>query len=137
MYVNLCCAGSTIHTLNKEDFIELGNKTNGYSGSDISNVVRDAIMQPIRTLQGAQFFKPVMVTDANTGESVEKWEPCSPGDAQAVEKTLADIGPGTLAVPPITRYDFDKALVSVKPSVSFKDIEEHIKFTTEFGQEGN
>uniref|UniRef100_A0A7S2ZG99 AAA+ ATPase domain-containing protein n=2 Tax=Rhodosorus marinus TaxID=101924 RepID=A0A7S2ZG99_9RHOD len=129
--------GPTLHSLTSEDFIELGKKSDGYSGSDINNVVRDAIMQPVRTLQNAQFFTAEMVTDEKTGEQVEKWKPCSPGEPNAVQKTLHDIPSGRLVVPGITRYDFDKALMSVRPSVSDEDIGMHIKFTEDFGQEGN
>mmetsp|Transcript_18296 Transcript_18296/g.73340 ORF Transcript_18296/g.73340 Transcript_18296/m.73340 type:complete len:95 (+) Transcript_18296:315-599(+) len=94
-------------------------------------------MQPVRTLQNAQFFTAEMVTDEKTGEQVEKWKPCSPGEPNAVQKTLHDIPSGRLVVPGITRYDFDKALMSVRPSVSDEDIGMHIKFTEDFGQEGN
>uniref|UniRef100_A0A6T6LZ62 AAA+ ATPase domain-containing protein n=1 Tax=Rhodosorus marinus TaxID=101924 RepID=A0A6T6LZ62_9RHOD len=129
--------GPTLHSLTSQDFIELGKKSDGYSGSDINNVVRDAIMQPVRTLQNAQFFTAEMVTDEKTGEQVEKWKPCSPGEPNAVQKTLHDVPSGRLVVPGITRFDFDKALMSVRPSVSDEDIALHIKFTEDFGQEGN
>lgn len=126
-----------MNSLTPEDFRALGVQTEGYSGSDLSTVVRDAIMQPVRTLQSACFFKRITVVDEKTGEMIEKWQPCSPGDPEAVNMTLMDIGPGKLAVPPISRFDFDKALMSVKPSVSVDDIKQHINFTSEFGQEGN
>ena len=37
--------GNTPTTLSEEDYRELGRRTEGYSGSDISIVVRDALMQ--------------------------------------------------------------------------------------------
>ncbi len=51
--------GSTPNSLNEDDFITLGKKTDGYSGADISIVVRDALMQPIRKVQSASHFKKV------------------------------------------------------------------------------
>lgn len=51
--------GSTPNSLDEADFITLGEKTNGYSGADISIVVRDALMQPIRKVQSATHFKKV------------------------------------------------------------------------------
>ncbi|KAK0436607.1 AAA-domain-containing protein [Armillaria borealis] len=53
----------------------------GYSGSDISVVVRDALMQPVRKVIGATHFKRVET----------KWTPCSPGDPDAVEKTWSEL----------------------------------------------
>lgn len=40
----------TPHTLTKEEFEDLGLKTEGYSGSDISVLVRDAVYEPLRKL---------------------------------------------------------------------------------------
>ena len=40
------------------NFVELGNKTAGFSGSDINVVVREALMQPVRSCQSAKFFQP-------------------------------------------------------------------------------
>jgi len=37
-------------TMTEEDFIELGVRSEGYSGRDISNVCREVIMLPIREL---------------------------------------------------------------------------------------
>lgn len=48
--------GNTPNTLRPEDFLELGRLTEGYSGSDISIIVKDALMEPIRVCQTAQFF---------------------------------------------------------------------------------
>lgn len=129
--------GKTPSTLTPEDFRMLGEMAEGYSGSDISVLVRDAIMQPVRKLQGAQSFKRVSVVDPETGAAVAKWTPCSPGDHEAVAKTLMDVSPADLHVPEVTRQDFEKALAHSKPSVSEKDISDHVKFTQEFGQEGN
>eukprot|EP00184_Porphyridium_aerugineum_P007955 CAMPEP_0184691582 /NCGR_PEP_ID=MMETSP0313-20130426/393_1 /TAXON_ID=2792 /ORGANISM="Porphyridium aerugineum, Strain SAG 1380-2" /LENGTH=473 /DNA_ID=CAMNT_0027149327 /DNA_START=634 /DNA_END=2055 /DNA_ORIENTATION=+ len=129
--------GSTPHNLTQEDFRLLGQKAEGYSGSDISVLVRDAIMQPVRTLQNAQTFKQVMITE--NGQQIKKWTPCSPGDddPNAKPMTLMQVKPDELHVPVVTRFDFEKALASSKPSVSQKDIEDHIKFTNEFGTDGS
>lgn len=47
------------HTLTEEDFTFLANKTDGYSGSDLSTLVNDALMRPIKQLQSATYFKRV------------------------------------------------------------------------------
>ena len=37
----------------------LGEKSEGYSGADVSVVVRDALMQPVRKVQNATHFRKV------------------------------------------------------------------------------
>lgn len=51
--------GATPTSLNDSDFVTLGKKTDGYSGADISVIVRDALMQPVRKVQSATHFKRV------------------------------------------------------------------------------
>jgi vacuolar protein-sorting-associated protein 4 len=51
--------GNTPHSLQHPDFIQLGRMTDGYSGADISIVVRDALMEPVRMVQQATHFKRV------------------------------------------------------------------------------
>ena len=51
--------GDTPCTLTTKDYRLLAEKTEGFSGSDIAVVVRDALMQPIRKVQCATHFKPV------------------------------------------------------------------------------
>lgn len=51
--------GSTPNSLTEADFLTLGKKTDGYSGADISIIVRDALMQPVRKVQSATHFKRV------------------------------------------------------------------------------
>lgn len=50
---------TTPNNLSEADFRELGKKTDGYSGADISIIVRDALMQPVRKVQSATHFKRV------------------------------------------------------------------------------
>lgn len=51
--------GSTPCQLKAEDFRELGRLSEGYSGSDISIAVQDALMQPVRKIQTATHYKKV------------------------------------------------------------------------------
>jgi len=53
--------GDTHTSLTESDFKELAVKTEGYSGHDISMVVRDALMQPVRKVQDATHFKRVFI----------------------------------------------------------------------------
>ena len=51
--------GSTPHSLKDVDFQSLGDSTEGFSGSDISVLVKDVLMQPIRFLREATHFRQV------------------------------------------------------------------------------
>lgn len=120
--------GSTACELKPKDYRTLADKTEGYSGSDISIVVRDALMQPVRKVISATHFK--LVVD----EGKEKWTPCSPGDEDATEKTWSDIESDELMEPPLRIGDFLKSLDSVRPTVTMSDIERHNEWTKESGK---
>lgn len=51
--------GTTPCTLTQAEYRALADKTDGYSGSDIAVVVRDALMQPVRKVLSATHFKEV------------------------------------------------------------------------------
>ncbi|QQP39520.1 Vacuolar sorting protein 4, partial [Caligus rogercresseyi] len=51
--------GNTRSELNEKDYRDLGARTEGYSGADISIVVREALMQPVRKVQTATHFRKV------------------------------------------------------------------------------
>jgi len=124
----------TPHSLSSEDFKQLGQQLEGFSGSDCAVLVKDVLFQPVRKTQGATHFKWVNVS----GE--QKIEACSPGDPDAFESSLqqlADDGLGDkVHTPLITRRDFDFAADRARPTVSQKDLEIHHQFTSEFGEEG-
>jgi len=44
------------------DFKRLATLSEGYSGSDISIAVQDALMQPVRKIQTATHYKKVLLT---------------------------------------------------------------------------
>ena len=54
--------GQTPNQITEEEYRYLGQNTEGYSGADISLVVRDAIMQPVRRVQNATHFKQVSLS---------------------------------------------------------------------------
>lgn len=122
--------GDTPCQLAPEDYRTLADKTEGFSGSDISVVVRDALMQPVRKVLSATHFKQVEV-DGKT-----KWTPCSPGDPDAQEKSWTDIEGDELQEPPLKVVDFLKSLESTRPTVTAEDIRKHDQWTQESGNEG-
>ncbi|KAJ2329717.1 Vacuolar protein sorting-associated protein 4, partial [Coemansia sp. RSA 2702] len=121
------------------DYRTLAARTEGYSGSDIAVIVRDALMQPIRRVQAATHFKRVRRPADRLepeGAQREYWTPCSPGDAEAVEKAWMDVESDELWEPELTASDFLKAVASSRPTVNSEDLTRQIEFTNDFGQEG-
>lgn len=93
-------------------------------------------MQPVRKVLSATHFKPVVVTDPETGASVTKLTPCSPGDKEAIEKSWTDVASEELLEPPLRMPDFLKSVASVRPSVVDEDIRKHVEWTNESGADG-
>uniref|UniRef100_A0A1A7WS09 vesicle-fusing ATPase n=2 Tax=Iconisemion striatum TaxID=60296 RepID=A0A1A7WS09_9TELE len=131
--------GSTPNSLTEEDFITLGRKTDGYSGADISIIVRDALMQPVRRVQSATHFKKVrgLPPFSDSGDMVDDLlTPCSPGDPNAVEMTWVDVPGDKLLEPVVSMADMLQSQSNTKPTVNEQDLEKLKKFTEDFGQEG-
>jgi vacuolar protein-sorting-associated protein 4 len=124
--------GDTPNELTQKDFRILADKTDGYSGSDISIIVRDALMQPVRKVISATHFKHVQ-DPASNEEALTKWTPCSPGDPDAEEKSWSDIESDELLEPALKLPDFLKSLGSTRPTVTEKDIQRHEEWTKDSG----
>ncbi|KAK4223208.1 putative vacuolar protein sorting-associated protein [Podospora fimiseda] len=122
--------GDTKTALKQEDFRELALASEGYSGSDISIVVQDALMQPVRKIQQATHFKKVMV------DGKQRVTPCSPGDPEAIEMTWESVASEELLEPSVEKKDFLKAIKSSRPTVSEVDLKRNEEWTKEFGSEG-
>ncbi|XP_041040526.1 vacuolar protein sorting-associated protein 4B [Carcharodon carcharias] len=130
--------GTTQNSLTDEDYRILAKKTEGYSGADISIIVRDALMQPVRKVQSATHFKTVR-GPSNADPSVivdDLLTPCSPGDPNALEMTWIDVPGDKLLEPVVSMPDMMQSLASIKPTVNDEDLEKLKKFTEDFGQEG-
>ncbi|KAI3290498.1 hypothetical protein DTO002I6_6421 [Penicillium roqueforti] len=130
MKMFMLAVGSTPCQMTQTDYRQLADLSEGYSGSDISICVQDALMQPIRKIQGATHYKKVL------DEGVEKVTPCSPGDEGAVEMSWLDIDADKLLEPPLALKDFVKAVKNSRPTVSGEDLTRNAEWTQEFGSEG-
>ncbi|XP_068581597.1 vacuolar protein sorting-associated protein 4B-like [Cebidichthys violaceus] len=130
--------GSTPNSLTEADFVALGQKTEGYSGADVSVIVRDALMQPVRKVQSATHFKKVRGSSWKNPDVVvdDLLTPCSPGDPNAVAMTWMDVPGEKLLEPVVCMPDMLRSLTSTKPTVNEQDLDKLRKFTEDFGQEG-
>ncbi|XP_071057503.1 vacuolar protein sorting-associated protein 4 [Onthophagus taurus] len=130
--------GNTPTHLTEEDLRVLAKKTEGYSGADISIVVRDALMQPVRKVQTATHFKRVRGPSPRDPNVIvdDLLTPCSPGDPDAVEMTWMEVEGDKLLEPPVIMKDMLRSLATSKPTVNDEDLKKLTKFTEDFGQEG-
>jgi len=122
------CIGKTEITLKDKDFKELAQATDGFSGSDISTLVKGALMEPIRTCQLATHFRK--------NKSTGNWSPCPPNAKGAKEMSLFDVPNGKLDPPICSKQDFMRVLKTTKPSVNQDDLKQLEDWMEKFGQEG-
>ena len=64
----------TPNNLTEDNFQTIGQKTEGYSGSDLATTVREALMEPLRECQMASHFYPY--NDPESGAT--RWLPVTP-----------------------------------------------------------
>jgi vacuolar protein-sorting-associated protein 4 len=126
-------AGKWGDLLTEEDVEELANMTEGYSGSDIANVIKHALSVPLQKVQSARFFR-------KTGPAgAEMYTPCEGHEEGAVEMTWENVPKNRLREPPVTAAAFKQVLRDrrVKSSVGVGELQRYENWTREFGVEGN
>jgi vacuolar protein-sorting-associated protein 4 len=143
--------GDTPSSLTDEQYLHLGEAAEGYSGSDVAIVVKEALMEPLRKCQAAKQFYPTRngmllpcedypncpycpIALSTNHPSTYQRVPCK--RCGAMRTTLYEIPPEKLQVPVVTVQDFDKALRRTHGSVAASELERFVKWTEEFGQEG-
>lgn len=130
--------GATPCGLTQDDYTKLGAKTVGFSGSDISTAVNDALMEPVRTLQSATHFIKTRAPPESGHPYL--WMPCPHSTPNAIPMTLMEFDPSEedkVQAPMLSMPDFIRVLDKIKPSVSQADLQRQKDWTAEFGQEGS
>lgn len=125
----------TEHSFTTDQIEAIAAETEGFSGADISALVRDALYEPIRKLQMATHFKQVCITLPNGGPK-NMLTPCSARDPAAIEMSWTQVAGDELLEPEMSFNDLLKALNSARKTVSSQDLLNHEKFSKEFGIEG-
>ncbi|XP_075644985.1 protein SUPPRESSOR OF K(+) TRANSPORT GROWTH DEFECT 1-like, partial [Castanea sativa] len=120
--------GETPSEIDKNGLQRLANWTAGFSGSDISSYVKDALYRPIRTLRKKSFVKRNNV-----------WVPCHGADDSEKKRIKSFVAIEELnetkqiQVPKITLEDFEIVLKRHKATVKDAELEQLEKFNKEFG----
>jgi len=119
--------GKTPHDMSEEDLEEVAKETDGYSGSDLATLTKDAIMAPLRKCQDATRY---IKTPQGT------WLPTFASDPNGKNMSMPDIEPSLLQAPNICVDDFYNGLVKTKATVAQCDLKKFEDWTVEFGQDG-
>eukprot|EP00483_Globobulimina_turgida_P001905 UN01907 len=128
--------GSTPNSLKDQDYSIMAERTDGFSGSDISAVVQDALMEPVRTMQTATHFIKCPDPEQKCPYILL---PCSPATPNARKMSLMQIPDDEqnyVRAENLKLAHFLRTLADAKPSVGKEDIKRHIDWTNEYGQEG-
>lgn len=130
--------GDTPAVISEKDYKYLADHTKGYSGADISIVVREALLNPIRKIQQATHFKKVRGPSRDDPDVIvdDLLTPCSPGEAGAIEMSWLDIAGDKMCEPKVCMQDMLAAISNVRPTVSEDDLKQLKEFTASFGVEG-
>lgn len=130
--------GNTPHTLSQDNFKQLAKRSDGFSGADISVLVRDALMQPVRKVQTATHFRKVQGPSRRDPNVIvdDLLTPCSPGSTGAIEMSWMDVPGEKLLEPTVTMRDILLSLSTAKPTVKDDDLRKLKKFMDDFGEEG-
>jgi len=121
--------------LTKNDFKKMARQTDMFSGSDIQNACRDALMQPVRECLSAKYWRLVTARDKD-GSVSYRYAPCTPDTPGSVRLDMMQLTCETLAVPDVDYTHFERTLATFKPSVSSEELKTYEEFTRMFGIEG-
>eukprot|EP00051_Salpingoeca_urceolata_P032320 m.15256 g.15256 ORF g.15256 m.15256 type:complete len:423 (-) comp4984_c0_seq2:103-1371(-) len=122
--------GKTHSTLQKEDYQKLADMSEGFSGSDIKAICKDAIMEPVRKIATATHFKRALI------DGEQKYVPCSPGDKDAMATSWKTLDPSDIAASPVSMMDLYRATSEAKPTVNADDLGQLERWTSDFGMQG-
>lgn len=144
--------GDTPHTLGQPDFDRVSEQCDGFSGSDLSVLVREALMEPLRTCQQAKQFVPVKLDHRDMLAPCVKYPNCAycpiklsdgPPEAPtacnhcgARRMTLYDVPSDDLKVPDVSADDFDHIVSKSRKTVAEDELGKFEDWAREFGQEG-
>ncbi|KAI0224356.1 Suppressor protein of bem1/bed5 double mutants [Lamellibrachia satsuma] len=113
--------------LSDQEWEEMAEKTDGYSGSDIATVVLGALFQPIRNLQISEYWKYT---------SDGKVCPCEKDCPDAFHALMSDLPSDDVQPRDVSVDDFVQSLTMNKNTVSACELDRFENFTKTYGQAG-
>lgn len=131
--------------LTDSDYKSLAQLTDGYSGSDISTVVNDAFMRPVRNFDCSTHFKIVkkpifkelegiIDNDDEKAESHEiYYQQCDPTETEALPKSSIKFHRKNVLLKDVTMQDFKDSIKNCKPTVPSTFLELYNKFLLKYG----
>lgn len=123
--------------ISQENINKLADKTEGFSGADISTLIRDALMQPLREFQTSKYFKKTRGIDKDDQERDGLWVACKETDEGAVKKSWSDLDPNDVAQVFARASHFGKSLRKIKPAANQADLAKYTEWTRSYGEFGS
>lgn len=121
---------NTKHNLSGDDVKLLGARTEGFTGADISVMVRDGLMGPIRRIQNATHFCKKSAPSPDNPDVIldDFYIPCLPDAKNAIKMTYMEVPEDKFLDPVVTMDDFLEAVNNTQPSVSEEEIKKFLQF---------
>ncbi|XP_033760319.1 vacuolar protein sorting-associated protein 4-like [Pecten maximus] len=111
----------------KEEWRVLGTNTEGYSGSDIANMMLEALFRPIRDLQTSKFWKQ---------QPDGSFMPIDEGTEGTIEASITDLPPDKVIPRNVALSDFMKSVETHRRTVTAKELDRFQDFTKLMGESG-
>ena len=89
----------TPNTITDKEMEIIAEKIDGFSGSDISIFVRDAVFEPVRKIQNANYYQEVII------DGKKRQKPVSDdmaGKPKVKQMKLIDVDPNELLIPEVS-----------------------------------
>ncbi|XP_076096223.1 vacuolar protein sorting-associated protein 4-like isoform X1 [Mytilus galloprovincialis] len=113
--------------LTDTEWDQLCERTEGYSGSDIANMMLESLFGPIRDLQASTHWKQ---------RQDGKFMPCNPDEDLSIEATMSSFPPEKVIPRNVALQDFEKSVQSHGRTVTEVELKRFDDFTTSFGESG-
>ncbi|GLV36299.1 Vacuolar protein sorting 4 [Carabus blaptoides fortunei] len=112
------------NSIDDTQWVEILDKTEGWSGSDIADLVNCAMYQPIRTLDSATNW--IITAD-------DKYMPVDETEPMAIKRDIQYLPAHKITVRDVNINDYLTALRTVTKTVSYEDVKKYEEFNKNFG----
>uniref|UniRef100_A0A7S3PDK0 AAA+ ATPase domain-containing protein n=1 Tax=Aplanochytrium stocchinoi TaxID=215587 RepID=A0A7S3PDK0_9STRA len=125
-----------------ENYQDFANQCQGYSGSDIDVVIKEAAYQPMRECHQADFFhldkdgnySPVLAPCPKCPGSASVGDVCS--FCEAIRMSVFSVPPDNLKEPDVSVKHVFQALKKINPATGKNVLDQYDTWTNKFGESG-